>query len=195
VPVRQAAVYALEVAIHPGRAFERIASAASVRAAMTAVIGSGVLWAGLCLLLWRGGHAPSRALIPVPANGYYLAQALWVVPALLVCWAALGVSAHGLSRLAGGGGARTSMLACAGFAYAVPLAGLFVIPDLVAYSLFGFASLGKLVRITGLLLALAEWALMTRAVMAVHGLGWARAVPVALAALVVQALVGAPFLR
>ncbi len=133
--------------------------------------------------------------MPIGRSNYYLGQALWVIPVLLFGWVVVGGACHLLSRWAGGKGTRASMLACAGYAYAVPLAVVFVIPDIVAYLGFGFASLARLVRVTGLVLVVAEWALMSRAVVAAHQLAWSRAVPIALLALLVQAVLVGPVLR
>lgn len=179
----------------PGQTLDRLAARPVLGAAATAVVGTALVWAALCLLLGLAGHAPSRVLLPLPRQSYYLWQAALLVPTLLVSWVILGGVCHALARAVGGGGSAPSTFACAGFAYAVPLLSLFVIPDLVAYLAFGFASLAKLVRVSGLVLVLAECALVARAVVAAHGLPWSRAVPVALAGLFAQAAVGGTVLR
>lgn len=179
----------------PGRTLDQVALRPSLATAAVPVIATGAAWSGLCVLLWLGGHAPSRTLVPLPKESYYLGQATWLIPALLTAWLVLGAACQLLARWAGGAGSRTSMLACAGFAYSLPLAVLFVLPDFVAYLTLGFSSLGKLVRVSGLALMLAEWALVARAVVAVHRLAWSRALPIAFVALLVQAALVAPILR
>lgn len=193
--VRRAASLALGMVVAPGRTLDRIAGAPVLGAAVLVVVSTALLWSALCVVLWSGGHSPSRPLVPIAPQSYYLAQALWLVPAVVVGWTIVGGTCHGLARRLGGSGTLRSTFACAGFAYAVPLACLLVVPDLVAYLLFGFGALGKVVRVSGLLLVGAEWALCARAVMAAHGLAPGRAVPIALLGLVAQAVVIGPILR
>ena len=121
---------AVALLARPGSTLDRVAARPSPADAALLVGLTGALWSGVCLLLWRAGHAPSRALVPI-----------------------------------------------------------------VAYLGFGFASLARLVRVTGLVLVVAEWALMSRAVVAAHQLAWSRAVPIALLALLVQAVLVGPVLR
>ncbi len=66
---------------------------------------------------------------------------------------------------------------------------------LVVFAAFGFGALGKLVRVTGLVLAAAEWLLVSRAITAAHGLRLRPASAIALVALLVQAAVLGVFLR
>jgi len=181
--------------VRPRATLGAIASEAAVWAAARSVLTCGGVWAGFCLLLWRDGHAPSRVLVPLPSANYYLAQALFVVPLLLVCWAVLSVVAHFLARALGGRGALRATFATLGASYAVPLLLAFVLPDLVVYASFGFEALGKLVRVTGIVLVAWELMLATWAVEVVHGLRRRRALPVALVALSFQAALGATFLR
>lgn len=192
---RQAGSLALGMLLAPGRTLDRIAAAPAVGAAALAVVSAGALWSVLCICLWSGGHGPSHALVPIPRADYYLAQAAWVIPALLVGWAIVAGSSHFMARRGGGLGTFRATLACTGFAYAVPLAWLLVVPDIAAYLLFGFGMLGKVVRVTGPLTLVAQWALCARALVAAHQLAWARAVPVALLALLAQAAVVSPILR
>ncbi|GMV18036.1 MAG: hypothetical protein HS104_25475 [Polyangiaceae bacterium] len=193
--VVEAGAISLGLLTSPGRTLDRVALRPSVGTAAIPVVATGAAWSALCVLLWLDGHAPSRSLVPLPKESYYLGQALWLIPALLLGWIVVGGVCQLLSRWAGGAGGRASMLASAGFAYALPLAVLFVLPDFVAYLSLGFASLGKLVRFTGLGLMLAEWALVARAVVAVHRLAWSRALPIAFVALLAQAALLAPILR
>ncbi|MBK7580448.1 MAG: hypothetical protein IPI67_09610 [Myxococcales bacterium] len=179
----------------PGATLDQIAAYPSPRAALIAVAGTGAAWSMLSALLWAGGHAPSRVLLPVPREIYYLAQAAFVIPILLTCYCVLAVVGHTLAVRLGGSGARRTTFACLGFAYALPLLFCLVVPDLVVYGLWGFPALKSVVRITGAVLFVSEWLLVARAVTAAHRLSGARSAVIAFAALLAQAVLGAAVLR
>lgn len=193
--VAEAATNLLGLVFSPGRTLDRVAARPAVATATLPLAATGAAWSLLSLLLWHGRHAPSQTLLPVPKPSYYLAQALWVVPMLFLGWAILVAVAHRLAAWAGGRGERAGMRATLAYAYAAPIAGLVVLPDLVIHLAFGFDALRVLVKVSGPLVLLAECALCTRAVMAVHGLGVPRALAVALAALLAQGLIVGSVLR
>jgi hypothetical protein len=181
--------------LHPERTFTQLAAIGSVRHALAALLLCGGTWALLTALLFSGGHAPSVTLVPIPRSDYYFWQTLFVVPLLLGLWLVLTAVSHGVSQLAGGRGAFTTSLSVLAFAYSVPLLVLFVVPDLVVYSLFGFASLARAMRIYAPLAPLATLALTALALRVVYGLGLLRALAAALVGLTVQALLGGLLLR
>lgn len=151
---------------------------------------SGAVWALFCAWLWSAGHAPSRTFVPIPRELYYAAQALFVIPLLLMQWK---LATWLAARL---GGSVPKVLASGmAEALAVPLLVLFLLPDLVSYGLFGFGSLGKLVRVTAPLSFVVSLALGTIAVARASGRSYPRSAGAALAALLAQALLGAPILR
>jgi hypothetical protein len=179
----------------PTRLFERLASDASARIGAAAVLVAGVLWALLCLALATAGLAPSVTWVPIPPERYYLVQAGFVVPVLLVQWLLASAVALHLGRAVGGAGTWSATASTMGFAMAAPLAALFLLPDLLVYGFLGFRALGALVRVTGPLTFVVTLALVTLAMRTAHRLSSPKAFAVALVALVVQAVPGAILLR
>ena len=159
------------------------------------VTSAGFGWALLCAWLALEGHAPSVTLVPIPAESYYAAQALFVVPVVLAQYAVLGAVAHAMARALGGSGEQRDTLARLGPAFALPILLVLVIPDAVVLAAAGFDALGALVRITAPLLALTTWALATMAVRRACRLSTGRGALAALTGLIAQAALGAPLLR
>ncbi|MBC7173737.1 MAG: hypothetical protein H5U40_14955, partial [Polyangiaceae bacterium] len=81
------------------------------------------------------------------------------------------------------------------FSLSLPIVALFLLPDLVAYTLSGFDALGMLVRFTAPLSFAATLALATLAMRVSHGLASGRAFVSAAAGVVSQAVIGGVFLR
>jgi hypothetical protein len=157
---------------------------------MKLVLSAGGLWALFCAWLWSAGHAPSRTLVPIPRELYYAAQALFVMPLLIAQWK--------LATWVGARFGRSSTDALSdGMSQALfaPLLVLLLLPDVVSYAYFGFASLGPLVRVTAPLTFCASLVLATHHVARASGRPYARCVGVAFGALLAQALLGAPLLR
>lgn len=163
--------------------------------ALALILAAGGAWSLLCLVLAAGGHAPSATLIPIPREHYYLAQAAFVMPVLLLCWRVSGAVAHRVAGWLGGTGSETETLRRLAPAVAVPVLLLLVVPDLVVYVAFGFEALARAVRVTAPLSTLVTLVLATLAVRSAHAVSSARALGAALAGLVVQALVGGALLR
>ena len=159
------------------------------------VLALGVLHALFCLLLDAGGHAPSRVLLPIPRERYYLAQAAFVLPLYLGLWLLAGLSAHSLARALGGRGKLRGTLAAMGPAYAAPLIVAFVLPDLLLFALLGFEALGRAMRVYAPLAALLALAACALAVEAGARVEKGRAALAAFGGLLLQALVGGAFLR
>jgi hypothetical protein len=172
--------------------FERLTEERRIGFAGASVAGAGATWAALCLLLARGGHAPSVTLMPIAPERYYLWQAAFVVPVLAAQWLASAGLAH---RAAKGKGSFTSMASALGPALAGPLIVAFLVPDLVAYAWGGFDALKILVRFSApISLALTGW-LATVAVRAASGRSTRRSLAVALLAILAPAAVASVFLR
>lgn len=162
---------------------------------MAIVLVAGAIWAALCLLLYRAGHAPSRALVPIARADYYLYQACFVVPLLLAQWRLASAVAQRVARALGGHGAASLLSDRLAPALALPLILLFLVPDLLAYAWLGFGALAKLVRITAPLSFAGSVWLGSRAVRRVHALGGGRAFAAALLGVLAQALLGGVLLR
>ncbi|MFW6049768.1 MAG: hypothetical protein ACODAU_01265 [Myxococcota bacterium] len=167
----------------------------TVRPGLLAVLAAGAAWAALCLVLAADDHAPSVSLVPIPRARYYLAQASFVVPVLLVQWGVCVGVARTVARRLGGAGAVRPLANGLGLALGLPLLSLFVVPDLIAYAVAGFEALGPLVRVTAPLAFVATSVLATGAVRLAHGLGVGRALVAALAGVLAQAVLGGMLLR
>jgi hypothetical protein len=179
----------------PRATLARVASRASARDGLLPVLVLGALYAGFSLLLHLGGHAPSVTLVPIPRERYYLWQSVFIAPLFIALWLIYGGVAHGLSRLAGGRGAPGSTLAVIGLGYAVPLALLFVVPDLAVYLVAGHGALGKAMRIYAPLAAIGCVLLCAVGLRTAHGIARGRAAAISLVGLLAQAAAGGILLR
>lgn len=179
----------------PRAALASMARRGSPWAGLAPVLALGALYAGFSLLLHEGGHAPRVTLVPIPKERYYLWQALFIVPLFVLLWLIYGLVAHGLARLAGGRGSLGASLAVLGAGYAVPLACLFVVPDLLVYLAFGHGALAPAMRVYAPLAMIGCVALSALGLMQAHRLGRGRAVAIALVGLVVQGALGGVLLR
>lgn len=170
-----------------------LADGAEVGRAALVVVLVGLAWAGFSAALDAAGHEPSFTGNPLPARGYYGVQAWFVLPVLVVAWLVLGGVAHLLSRLLADEGTPPgdlpSLLAPLGFAWAVPILVLFLVPDILVYALGGFVELGFLVRLTAPLTALWVVVLAAAAVRAARGLSFGRAAAVIAPALLAAGVV------
>lgn len=160
-----------------------------------AMLGAGALWALLCVLLGAGGHAPSVTLLPIPKRHYYFAQAAFVIPLLLLLWLLCVNVARRVAGWWGGQGNERELSDKMAISLAVPIVILVVLVDLVVYLAFGFDALGRAVRVTAPLAALASVALATHAIRSAYALSLGRALVAALVAIVTQAVVGGVALR
>lgn len=158
------------------------------------VVGSGVFWAAFARELHQAGHAPSRVLLPVAQEEYYRLQSFFVVPVLLVLWGVLALVAH---RLTGGRnqGSLGELAGLLGFAYGLPLLLSFLLPEWIAYGVFGVDGLRQVVRFTAPITGLVTCTLVAWVLRSVRDVSWRRAAGAALAAVLAQAALGAPFLR
>jgi hypothetical protein len=155
---------------------------------LVAVLAAGGSWAAFCVALHGDGHAPSFTGVPIPAAQYYLAQALFIAPLLLVGWVLLAAGGHGAARTLGGQGTFRGTLAALGLGYGLPILLVFVLPDILVYAAGGFAELGFVVRLSAPLCALWVTVMSAAGIRAAHELSWGRASAAALAGVVLQGL-------
>jgi hypothetical protein len=183
-------------ASRPGRALADLAARRGPGVGLAAMLVLAGCYSGLCLLLWSGGHAPSRpGLLPVDAGDYYLAQAAalpLLFPALWLLYAAL---AHGLCRALGGRGTLRDALGVLGIAYALPVTAAYVLPDIAAYLLAGFDGLVVGMRYYGPAALLGALWLSAAGLSATHRLPTGRAAVAATVAFLLQAVAGGTILR
>jgi hypothetical protein len=149
----------------------------------------------LSWLLASRGHAPSRIWLPIAPDRYYLAQALFVLPLLWLQWRLCVRVSHGIARRLGGTGTLKAAANALGVALAGPLIALLLLPDLLAFLLFGFSALGPLIRVSAPVAALATLGLATAALQRSHGLPRVKALLAASAGVLAQSLLGAGLLR
>lgn len=155
---------------HPGAGFE-------------AVLLMGVALGLFDLYLWREGHFPSVKGGPVPDGDFYLHQAMYVVPVVLVSWALYVMVARMLAGLLGGKGSSRAMMGALGLAFAVPVLVAFILPDIVVYARKGHGAMGGMMKYYAPVCLLWLIALGTVAVKEVEGIGGERAFVVAALAL------------
>ncbi len=127
-----------EAAAHPGRAMRALAAEPrGLRSGVRVLLAAGALYALISLGLAAAGAIPSvPPLLALASENYYLLQALFVLPALLLAWLAAGGTACLLSRR--GQGSYESLLAALAPALALPL----LVPGFFAAALAVFLALG-----------------------------------------------------
>ncbi|AKT36075.1 YIP1 family protein [Chondromyces crocatus] len=181
--------------LHPRKTLGALAQAGDPRDGLVPVLLLGALYAAFALLLHLGGHAPSVTLVPIPRDRYYLWQAGFVAPLFVALWWIYGLTAHGLSRLAGGRGDRGATFAVIGVGYAVPVTVFFVLPDLIVYLVAGHGALARAMPFYAPLALFGVLTLCALGLRAVHGLSPARAALVSLTGFVLQGAAGGILLR
>jgi hypothetical protein len=172
-----------------------IAARGRAREGLWPMLALGALHAAFSLLLWLGGHAPRVGIPGFGRQAHYLLQAAFALPLYGFLFWLGGSVAHGLARRAGGQGSRGATLSVFGVAYAVPMIGLFIVPDVVVYLAFGFGAIGKAMRFYAPAAAIGCLVLGAWGLAEAHRIGRWRAAGVALGAFVVQAAVGGVVLR
>ncbi|QDG50575.1 hypothetical protein FIV42_07455 [Persicimonas caeni] len=146
--------------LRPGRTFEALSEHRALRSAIGAVLSAAMVYSAFVLWMYATGHQPSFTGNPIPAEHYYLWQAIFLPPWLLVAWAAYASAAHGLSRLFGSTATWPATAAPLGFALAVPLTWSYLIPEMLVFGLAGHGALVTAMRITGPL-TLIWWSVLT----------------------------------
>jgi hypothetical protein len=151
-----------------------------------------LIYSGFCFLLDAGGHQPSFGAL---TDRHYLLQAVLLVPAMLLLWLVQSWVAHRIGRALGGRATLPDLTRAMAPAIAIPMLLLFVLPDLIVYLLLGFDAIAEAMRFYAPLALAARLAWTTAAIRRAHAISTPRSVIPALAALVVEALATAPWLR
>lgn len=127
-----------EAAAHPGRAMRALAAEPrGLRSGARALLAIGALYAMISLGLAAAGALPAvPPLLALASENYYILQALFILPVLLLSWLAAGGTAYLLSRR--GQGSYESLLAALAPALALPL----LLPGFFAAALAVFLALG-----------------------------------------------------
>ena len=146
-------------------------------------------------MLGLAGHAPSVALVPIPRDRYYLAQAAFVIPLLILQWGICAAVARALAERMAGTGTFERTASVLAPALAVPLLALFIVPDAIVYLAFGFDALGRIVRVTAPLAAIASIVWATRVLRRAEDLTRGRALIAASVGVTAQAVAGGVLLR
>lgn len=181
--------------IRPSRAFEALSEDADVRAAVGAMVLAGLAYGAFVLWMYLAGHEPSFTGNPIPASEYYLWQAGFLVPWLLVAWCAASTVAFGLARAAGSSASWRQTVAPLGFALAVPLTWGYVLPEMLVFGFFGHDALVAAMRVTGPC-TLVWWGFTTwKALRATYDHSWIAAAAIALATLLTFGAVTAALVR
>ncbi len=157
-------------------------------------LGAGVFWAIFSAWLAVRGEVPSGP-VPWPREWHYAAQAVFVVP-----WMVVLFSIHvGLSRLIAGrlGGSVEQRLPLERMdrAYGGPLLLCFLVPEAIAYALGGLEALGLVTRFAAPVLVLAVVLATARVISRDTSLSTPRALLASLGGTLGQALVGSLALR
>ncbi|HMR76372.1 MAG TPA: hypothetical protein PKD61_14715 [Polyangiaceae bacterium] len=161
-----------------------------LRAALP-VAGVGLSWSALSIWLALNGHEPSGPVFVAPRAMYYAAQAVFAPPVLLLqFWVLCGVC--GLIAGAKRGDLPLQALSTA---FAAPLFFLWLLPDAVAYGVWGFGALTQVVRIAAPATAVVTVLLVARHLKQRLALSLGRAVLAAVGGCVAQAVLGGAVLR
>lgn len=161
-----------------------------LRAALP-VAGVGLSWSALSIWLAMDGHAPSGPVFVAPRAMYYAAQAAFAPPVLLLqFWVLCGVC----GLVAGVKRAELPLQALS-TAFAAPLFFLWLLPDAVAYGVWGFGALTQVVRIAAPATAVVTVFLVARHLKERLSLSLGRAILAAVGGCVAQAILGGAVLR
>ncbi|MGK0358482.1 MAG: hypothetical protein ACI9U2_000771 [Bradymonadia bacterium] len=176
----------------PQETFAALSARPAPRRGALAMCVLGGLWAILFFWLGSDGRTPTfTRWLPVAAADYYTTAALYVLPLFLALWLIFAQ----LAQLLCGRSPFTTTLSVLGFAYAVPVTMLFVIPDMVVYAANGQIGLAQAIRVTAPLTLIWTLVLSTIALRVVHRVTRWQAIRSAVIAFVLQALPAAILLR
>ncbi len=154
--------------VRPSQVLRDASDDGAVRRGASALLVGALIYALFALWLYLAGHQPSFTGNPIPAEQYYLWQAAFLPPWLLLAWAASASAAHGVSRLLGSEASWRQTAAPMGFALGVPLAWSYVAPEMVVFGVFGHDALVSAMRVTGPV-TLVWWAVLVwKALRATH---------------------------
>lgn len=181
--------------VRPRSTLRMLVRDSSARPGAAAIAVLALAWSGLLFALWQGGHAPSFTLLPIAGDNYYAVQAVLMMPLLTGLWWVHSTLAHRMCLRAGGSGAASGVRTALGFAYAAPMLFTHVLPELIAYAFGGFALMAQVGRVSLGLASLWVWALSAGALRVAHGVSAPVAIGASFVGLLVQALLGSPFIR
>lgn len=165
------------------------------RSAVALVSIYAIVYAAFSYVLYRGGHAPTRASPMFSVEDQYLGQAVLLVPMTFLAWALFGGTAHAVARGLGGNGELRETVARLGIAWALPMLVAFVLPDVLVYALLGFDGLAPAMAYYAPVALLAVAIASVFAVRRAHEISTARAAIAAIVGGVVLAAVHGPWLR
>ncbi len=173
----------------PSALFARLTAAPQPALGRNAILLVSVLWSALCLLLFAGGFRPTRGVAFIPHAQHYLWQAVLLPSVLVFAWLVGAGVADAVGRALGGRSALPALRTTLGLAWAVPVALLFVVPDLLVLVVAGQAALAP--AMAWYAPAAVLWALVLGHLAVRHatGLGGPAAAAVVLAAYAAQGLV------
>ncbi len=164
---------------------------------VSAALLLGLAYATLYGWLAADGHQPSMTRgLPMAAESYYRAAALFALPLVLALTALVVLTVHILGNRSAKTIAPTRVAVHVfGLTYAAPLLVAYLIPDLVAYGIFGFDALGTLIRYSGMVAVIWVAVLTFGNIRAVYGVRPVRAALTTLAAALLQGIPAALLLR
>lgn len=181
--------------LRPRATFEALSERGRVRPAVAAMLASGLVYSVFSGWLYFAGHQPSFTGNPIPQEHYYLWQAVFLPPWLVLAWLASSTAAHGLARLLGGANRWSSIASPLGLALSVPLTLSYVIPEMIVFGLAGHDALITAMRITGPV-TLIWWAvLIWKAIRAATAHSAAKCVLITLVTLMIFGVVVALLVR
>jgi hypothetical protein len=85
------------------------------------------------LILYLHGGQPSALWLAMPSEMFYLWEAVYLTPLMMMLWILFSAVAHLVSGHQGGRGCFETTLAVLGFAEAVPFTILFPVPDILVF--------------------------------------------------------------
>lgn len=176
----------------PQETFAALSARPAPRRGALAMCVLGGLWAMLFAWLGSDGRTPTfTRWLPIAPTQYYSTAALYVLPLFLALWLIFAQ----LAQLLCGRSPFTTTLSVLGFAYAVPVTMLFVIPDMVVYAANGQIGLTQAIRVTAPMTLIWTLVLSSMALRVVHRVTRWQAIRSAIIAFIVQALPAAILLR
>lgn len=159
-----------------------------------ALAALGVSYAVFSFLLQRAGASARAVWLPIAPESYYGAQALFVAPLFVGLAAIFTLVTRAVAAPRQEVSFRDAFESLAP-AYAWPILLAFVLPDLVAFHVVGFAGLGKAMRLYAPLMPVLVMIATTIRARALFGVSQVRAFAATFAGLVAQGVVGASVLR
>lgn len=160
---------------------------------MQMMLGASLLYAAFCTLLYMDAQQPSFTGIPIPAEHYYFAQTLFIIPLLLLGWRVFTAITARIAPVPSD--RRLALNELLGRAYGAPLILLYLLPDLIVYHLYGFDALAPAMRIYAPLCLIAILILSTRALRRLTDIPLPRALLAASAGFFANALLVGTFVR